>query len=160
MVLQKHPDIQFRFIGRDSFINPFGKTGKQILQQELKKHISSLEFLEHVPMEMIPDLLADSSFCVFPSLWENFPTVCLEAMSAARAVVGSKNGGMEDLLQNPIAGILTDPLNASEVATAICYLLENPKIKEEMGVQGRQNILQKYNALTLGYQYEQMLNIL
>ena len=160
MVLQKHPDVQFRFIGRDSFINPFGKTGKQILQQELKKHISSLEFLEHVPIEMIPDLLADSSFCVFPSLWENFPTVCLEAMSAARAVVGSKNGGMEDLLQNPIAGILTDPLNASEVATAICYLLENPKIKEEMGVQGRQNILQKYNALTLGYQYEQMLNIL
>lgn len=156
-VLQKHPDASFRFIGRDSFIQSFGQTGKQILQKTLEKYSSRVEFIEQVPLEKIPVYLADSALCVFPSLWENFPTVCLEAMSAARVVVGSKNGGMEDMLSSPQAGILTDPSNAEEIAEKICYLLENPEIKNEMAVQARQNILEKYNASTVGEQFEQML---
>ncbi len=156
-VLQKHPNTRFRFIGRDSFIQSFGQTAKQFLQKKLEKYSGRLEFIKHVPLEKIPGYLADSALCVFPGLWENFPTVCLEAMSAARVVVGSKNGGMEDMLSSPQAGILTDPSNAEEIADIICYLLDNPKIKNQMALQARQNVLEKYNASTLGDKFEQIL---
>ncbi|RXK57428.1 glycosyltransferase family 1 protein [Lacibacter luteus] len=157
-VLEKHPEAKFRFIGSDSFIQPLGCTGKQILQKKLAEYNDRLEFIEHVPLEKIPGYLAESVLCVYPSLWENFPTVCLEAMSAARAVVGSKNGGMEDMLADPKAGILTDPANASEIAAAICYLLENPEIRYGLGAQARRNVLEKYNAAALGAVFEKMIN--
>jgi glycosyltransferase involved in cell wall biosynthesis len=158
LVLEKHPSVKFRFIGSDSFIKPLGLTGQQFLKLKLSEHIGQLEFIEHVPLEKIPHYLSDSILCVFPSLWENFPTVCLEAMSAARAIIGSKNGGMKDMLEDPRSGILIDPTKAMDITKWICYLLENPDIRYSLGRDARQNLMDKYNASKLGKEFEKMVN--
>jgi len=158
LVVKKYPKVKFRFIGKDSFIESSGLTGKEIIKKRLDKYIHHLEFIEHVSLEKIPGYLTDAVLCVFPSLWDNFPTVCLEAMSAARVVVGSKNGGMVDMLTQPQAGLLVNPLKSKEIADAICFLLNNPEKRIALGEQARQNILEKFNASKLGSRFEQMIN--
>ncbi|PTN26484.1 hypothetical protein C6366_18930 [Desulfonatronum sp. SC1] len=87
--------------------------------------------------------------CIFPSIWENFPTVCLEAMSAGRVVIGSKNGGMNEMLTNPISGILVNPKSVSQISKAIAFLIENPQIRIKFGENGRNKILSEYNSDTI-----------
>lgn len=158
LVLIKHPNAIFRFIGQDTFIQSLGLTGRQFLEHKLRNYISHLEFIEHVELDKIPVYLSDSILCVYPSLWENFPTVCLEAMSAARSIIGSKNGGMKDMLEDPKAGLLIDPSNVFDIASGICFLLENHEARYLLGIQARKNVLEKYNATVLGSEFEKMIN--
>lgn len=159
LVLQKKPATIFRFIGGDTIVYPQNQSCKYILQKALSQYSKQIEFIDHVPLDEIPKYLSLATVCVYPSLWENFPTVCLEAMSAGCAIVGSKNGGMKDMLENPKAGILVDPENPEEIADAVCYLLDYPDERKKLSIQARKNVLEKYNAETLGSLFEKMLNV-
>jgi glycosyltransferase involved in cell wall biosynthesis len=68
----------------------------------------------------VPPVLGDADVCIFPSLWENFPFVCLEAMSGA--IVGSSAGGMAEMLAEG-AGMLVKPGSPARWAEAICQRL-------------------------------------
>ena len=68
-----------------------------------------------------------------PSLWENFPNVCLEAMSAGRVVVGSKYGGMADMLGNDEYGLLIDPYQPESIRSTLAMLIENSALRIEIG---------------------------
>jgi glycosyltransferase involved in cell wall biosynthesis len=98
-----------------------------------------------VSLFKIPEYLAQAGICIFPSLWENFPNVCLEAMSAGRAVIGSKNGGMHDMLSSINNNWLIDPNKVTDIAEAIIYLLENDNERMVYGERCRDKILQFYS---------------
>jgi glycosyltransferase involved in cell wall biosynthesis len=109
----------------------------------------------------IPTVLAQTDVCVFPSIWENFPNVCLEAMSAGRAIVGSEQGGMKDMLEQPEAGILVNPLDSKAIAAAVIKLLNDAELRVKLGTAARQKILSAYNKEVIGdlmeKQYKRML---
>ena len=100
-------------------------------------------------MERIPAELGGIDICVFPSIWENFPNVCLEAMSAGRGVVGSQAGGMSEMLASG-AGRLVPPKNSAAIANAVIELLGNPNERMQMGAAARQRIKDEYNGDKIG----------
>src|SRR5690606_4637770 len=77
--------------------------------------------------------------------WENFPNVCLEAMAAGRAVIGSNAGGMSDMIEDEKHGILCNPNNSDDLAQKIIYFIENPNQRYEKGLSARKKILEAYN---------------
>lgn len=87
--------------------------------------------------------------CVYPSLWENFPNVCLEAMTAGRGIVGSREGGMKDMLEDINGGMLVDPLSVDHIVSATAYLLQNPALRQEMGERARNKIITYYATSVL-----------
>ena len=56
------------------------------ISRKLTGYASQLEFSGYVVNEDLPCFLADSDVIVLPSLWENYPYVCLESMSAGKAI--------------------------------------------------------------------------
>ena len=44
------------------------------------------------------DIVNSSDIVVIPSLWENYPNVCLEAMSLGKCILASNQGGMSEML--------------------------------------------------------------
>jgi glycogen(starch) synthase len=112
------PEVKFKFVGKPvhSFIP--GVDMKEYIKSQLIDYKDHLEFAQVTASE-IPQILTETDVCVFPSIWENFPNVCLESMSAGRSIVGSNRGGMKDMLEDPEAGLLVDPLNPKEIADAI-----------------------------------------
>lgn len=149
-VQSSHPDWQFRFVG---------KTSEPLRSRVLElagPGASLIEFFGKVPHERLPDILSDADICVIPSRWENFPTVCLEAMAAARGIVGSRFGGMSEMLEDGRHGLLVDPSQPRTITEALNRLIENPRERTAMGEAARQRVKQLYNAETVMCRQEEV----
>jgi glycogen(starch) synthase len=149
IILQKVPDARIHFVGKLVPAVIMGKT----LEQHLEEHLSSFQgrvFFTQVSQDQIPEVLMKSDVCVFPSIWENFPNVCLEAMSAGKAIVASKNGGMSDMLTSPLCGVLINPLNPRQIAEEVVALLNDSGKRSALGKSARESVLDKYNAEKIG----------
>jgi glycogen synthase len=145
-VLRRHPQVRVCFIGQSNPA-PNGKglmTG--FIKEQLKEFEHQLEFTSQVAPAEIAAKLAQSTVCVFPSLWEAAGYVCLEAMSAARGVVAGNIGGMKDMLKGQRCGLLVNPHSSEELSTALLQLLENPDEAIAMGSKARQRVLDYYGG--------------
>lgn len=70
---------------------------------------------------------------VFPSLTEGLPLVVIEAMATGLPIVASHVGGIPELVVNGETGFLVSPTSKEEIKETIIKLLNNPKLRKEMG---------------------------
>ena len=155
LVLPCFPKAKFLFAG-STLGSPVPKMEmREYLEQLLAPWKANVTFTGHVPHDNITDVFRRIDIAVLPSLWENFPIACLEAMSAARGVIGSSAGGMAEQLDGGNAGILVPPRKPKQIAAAICELLENPSRRKELGRKARARVLATYNAERVGEMMEQ-----
>ena len=73
------------------------------------------------------------------------PAKLFEYMAAGIPVVTSNFPLWRELVEKNNCGICVDQTNPKEIAKAINYLLDNPEIGQEMGLNGRNAVLSKYN---------------
>lgn len=158
-ILKKHPNTVFRFLGRPLGSPNKGMNMTKYLIKRLKKHKKNLDFKGEIPLNDLPKYLSTSSICIFPSLWENFPNVCLEAMAAGKCIIGSRNGGMAEMLDDD-CGVLIDPTKPKDVTKAILELLGNPTLIYNYGNKARKKVLNTYNNDTIGELYDKTFKLL
>jgi len=154
IILRRFPQVRFRIVGASWPSPKAGLNMQQYLQHKLRPHQAALEFHQQVPLSDIPHVLAQTDICVFPSRWENFPNVCLEAMAAGRGVIGSTAGGMADMLEQGHCGYLVEPRRPDQIAEAAIALLSNPSLRMELGRAARQRVLAHYNLEVIGQAQE------
>ena len=144
LVLKHHPDAKFRFVGETGLSPEPPETMHSYSCRQLHPYLKSLDFTGAIPLKQIPQILSETSICVFPSLWENFPNVCLEAMAAGRGIVASRAGGMANMLNEGEVGYLIDPQKPQQLANALIKLLDNPIHRWELGISARERVLTEY----------------
>lgn len=145
-VLEKYPETTFRFIGRTN-IGPLGRgTMLAHLKSLLQPWLSQIEFVDHVSSHEVPGWLAKTDICVFPSLWEAYGYVCIEAMSAARGIIASKYGGMSEMLTSVNENLLIDPQDTVQLANSLIHLLDQPKKRIEIGEKSRERVISYYSG--------------
>ena len=142
-VVKKIPDVRFVFLGKNSRGVFREKSMKKVLEKELGPAISHTRFIDQVALEEIAGFLAEAHTCIFPSIWENFPNVCLEAMSAARNIIAGQYGGMKDMLEDTGNHQLVDPHNVHSIASHLIALLEKEGNKEIV-LKNRNKVLLEY----------------
>ena len=107
--------------------------------------------IRHIPIGYTGDerlaSLAYNSADVFvcPSLQDNFPNTILESMSAGVPVVGSKVGGIPDLVREGITGSLVDTGDIPGLRKAILGILEDPIRRAAMGANCRRIAVEEYS---------------
>ena len=144
-VLAAEPDTRFRFVGR-SIPHPWLKRDlRELLQERLSQHAASIEWIDGIPYDEALALYAATDICVYPSVWENFPNVCLEAMAAARGVVASSAGGMAEMIEHGRTGLLVPPRSPVATAEAIIALLRDPVRRTVMGKAARERVASAYS---------------
>jgi glycogen synthase len=146
LILSRRPQTKFRLCGGDS-CSPWPGVGMQEYLEEslLRDHRGSVQFLGHVASSGVAGLLAGTDVCVFPSIWENFPYVCLEAMAAGRGIVGTDTGGMAEMLAGG-AGCLIPANRPQHLAEAVVALLQDCPGRMEMGARARRRVLTQYGG--------------
>ncbi|MGH7791811.1 MAG: glycosyltransferase family 4 protein, partial [Thermodesulfobacteriota bacterium] len=145
LILRRHPEVKFRFVGSSEPSPKPNVPMQQYLEHAFRPYARSVEFTGFVPPGCIPDILATTDICIFPSIWENFPCVCLESMAAARGIIGSNAGGMTDMLDAGRAGKLIPPRSPEKIAEAVIELLEDPDLRMRLGQSARVRLLLEYN---------------
>lgn len=93
------------------------------------------------------DLLSNALAVVVPSIWyENQPFSILEAFAAGRPVIASNLGGVKELIEDSRGGLLVAPANAEELASAIRWMMAQPREAEAMGARAFAYARKVHNA--------------
>jgi glycogen(starch) synthase len=135
--LAKYPDIAFVFAGQDVF----GYMEKRILPWVRDRQLQSRFFyLGKLTLPEVRAVLKRSSVFLIPSLWENCPYSCLEAMTAGRAIVSSDCGGMPELIDDHRTGLLARTGDPDSFVAALSELIEDDRLRERCGAAARAEI--------------------
>lgn len=122
------PDAEFLFVG--------------FRPSEAERPMSGVRCLPFLPRAEALAYLDDACVCVIPSLFDNSPTTVYEAMARGRAVVASRVGGIPELVDEGVTGLLVEPGNPKALAAALVRLLANTEERASMGKAGLQRIQQ------------------
>lgn len=104
----------------------------------------SVIFCGSIEPENVPGYFAGCEFFVLPSRRESFGMVCLEAMSAKKAVIATDVGAISEFLHHGKNGLLVQDRSPRSLAEAIIRLLENPKLTKRFGMHGRRIVERSY----------------
>ncbi len=83
---------------------------------------------------------------VLPSLYEGMGIALVEAMAMERACVASRVGAIPEVVADGRSGILVGPGDPSALAVAIARLLGDPALRDQMGVEGRRIVSERFNV--------------
>lgn len=89
---------------------------------------------------------------VFPSLYEPFGIVALEAMAFRTPVVVSDTGGLAEIISHGINGLKAYTGNANSLADNILHILLNPQSAAKLKERAYQDVIDKYNWSTIAQQ--------
>lgn len=145
LVLRKYPTSHFTFVGAASFSPNSNLDMIEYLKLRLSKYKNNVTFTNQIPAEKIHVYLDLGDIFVFPSHYESFGIVCTEAMAAGKSVIGSKNGGMVEILDNGTCGLLTNA-NKSEISKNILKLINDNHLRLSLGAKARQRIKSFYDS--------------
>jgi glycosyltransferase involved in cell wall biosynthesis len=82
---------------------------------------------------------------VYPSYSEGMPMAVIEAMASGLPVVASRAGGLPDLVQDGVTGLLVEPGKPEQLAAALGRLIHDPALRRSMGEQGARLAAQRFD---------------
>ncbi|WP_331716322.1 glycosyltransferase family 4 protein [Metabacillus kandeliae] len=82
--------------------------------------------------EDLPELLSLSDIFVLPSILENQPLSVIEAQIAGKAIIISDAGGLPEMAENGVTGLITPAGDSEKLMEAIEQLLENDELRETL----------------------------
>jgi glycosyltransferase involved in cell wall biosynthesis len=144
-ILKKYPDWSFRVIGDDGPGPNNNITMRNWMKGQLKEVENRVEFMDGMDHKNLSTAISDGEIVLLPSLFESFSYTCAEAMAAGKAVIGSNNAGMVDLIENHKSGILVNPYDYHEIFKAIKKLIDDNFFRVAVSELARKRIINNFN---------------
>jgi spore coat protein SA len=119
--------------------------------------IDNVIFTGFIPPSQMPDIYAASDILVVPSHTEAFGLTYAEAGACGLPVIGTKVGGIPEVVDNGTTGFLmNDPENDEELAHQIKYFINNPDKMKVFGESGRKRVEKHFSAQASAAATEEM----
>lgn len=104
--------------------------------------------------ESVAELLACADLLLMPSESESFGLTALEAMAVEVPVVGTRCGGLEELIEDGVTGRLLPVGAVDAMADAAIAILSDPELQREIGRAGRAAAVEDYSSERVLQMYE------
>ena len=125
----RYSDIKVSFLG-------YGAENLKSYCEQLKVH-HFIEFLGAVSMTERIGFFQKADIFVLPTYAEAMPMSVIEAMAAGLPVISTTVGGIPELIENGVDGLLYAPGDVNALAEKISFLLDNKNIRIEIGKKAR-----------------------
>ena len=127
---QGRTDFRLLVVGEGAF------RGELELRASASGVASSVGFLGR--RSDVHDIVAASDIIAVPCVWEeSFGLIIAEAMATGRPVVASRCGGIPELVEHGVTGLLVTPGNSRELADSLLRLMDSPDSCGRLGSAGR-----------------------
>ncbi|BAL81657.1 glycosyltransferase [Caldisericum exile] len=90
-------------------------------------------------------LMRMSKIFVLPSLWEGLPMVLLEAMANGIPIIATKVGGIPEVIEDGVNGLLVDQESSTELGEKIVYLLNSSAYGEQLSKNAFGKVKREYS---------------
>ncbi|WP_256081173.1 TIGR03088 family PEP-CTERM/XrtA system glycosyltransferase [Massilia sp. YIM B04103] len=102
----------------------------------------------------VADILRSLSVFAMSSIAEGTPGSALEAMASGLPVVGTRVGGIPEVIEEGVTGLLVPPSDPAAMAAALEQYVAASELAVRHGAAGRERVLRKYGmaAMVAGYQ--------
>jgi trehalose synthase len=133
--------------------------GMEIFKKVAKytKNEKNIIVINHEDNKLVNALQTKSAVVLQKSLKEGFGLTVSEALWKGTPVIGGKVGGIRSQIIDGKNGYLVDPLNYNQCAKKTIEILNNDKLREQMGKYGREHV--KKNFLTTRHLLEWIMAI-
>ncbi len=92
----------------------------------------------------VASILAVSDIFVLASRYEGLPLAIIEAMMAGLPVVATRVGGVAELVEDGVTGLIVPPRDGEALAGALRRLLADPELRHRMGMAGRERAFRDF----------------
>ena len=136
-VVRKVPDVKAVIMGD-------GEEDKKL--KSLAKELNIEDTIRFVPSD--PDtvkFLSIMDVFVLPSVKEGLGLALLEALGSGRACVASRVGGIRDIIESGMNGILVGVGDPKAIAAAVISLLNDAQSRQKMGQAGREMVRERFS---------------
>jgi glycosyltransferase involved in cell wall biosynthesis len=111
------------------------------VEKALHARVSAEGLEQHVtfagPVENVEDYLRASDAFAFPSLFEALGLSLVEAAACGLPCIGSRTGGIVDVIEDGASGLLVPPGDAKALAEALVHLATEPGLCSSLGTAAR-----------------------
>ena len=128
LVVREVPDARFIILGEGELREPLER---QVREYKLEKHV----FLPGFRTDVLGCIKGFDLFAM-SSVTEGLGTSLLDAMACSRAIVATRTGGIPEIVEDGVNGVLVPPRDHAEMAKAIVRLLNDGALRKKMGDAG------------------------
>ena len=128
---QRHPGLSLMLVGD-------GPERDTLHKQAAAMGLSGVvEFAGQLGEDEVAEALAGADMLVLPSFAEGVPVVLMEAMASRLPVIATRVGGVAELVEDGVNGLLVAPGDVAGLICAMERLLRDPDLRRRMGQAGR-----------------------
>jgi glycosyltransferase involved in cell wall biosynthesis len=131
-VREARPDAQLILIGAGHAEDRFRSLVKTLGLDQ------SVRFVAPIPQAQLAAWMRAAVCLVLPSFSEGLGRVVLEAMACGRPAIGTKVGGIPELIQDGVTGYLVPSGDSVALAHCMLRLLQDSALADAMGARGRE----------------------
>jgi glycosyltransferase involved in cell wall biosynthesis len=146
-------------VGVVSLVRGRGDLAAQLQAKIVALRISEGLRIDGTPLAQseVPALYRSADVYVQPSMTEPFGMATLEAMACGLPVVASDTGGLADLVQSGVNGLLVPPGEPAPLAAAVRSLVEDPDLRQRMGRASRARAQTMFGMEPVAKSFEELL---
>jgi glycosyltransferase involved in cell wall biosynthesis len=116
--------------------------GKGKLRPWLENYAAELKIKKHIKFLGLCDdifhTLRSSDICVLPSIErEGLGLALIEAMACGKPVIGTRTGGIPEVIKDGVNGYLVEPQNVGQLERKLARLICDKSLRRDMGIAGR-----------------------
>ncbi len=120
------------------------------LREALQDQVHALGLERHVTLagfrDDVPGLMRSFDLFVMSSVTEGLGSAILEAMACGLAVVATRAGGIPEVVEHEVTGLLVPTRDPDALADAIVTLLEDSERRAAMGAAGRRRVVAEFSV--------------
>ena len=143
LVLEEQDDVCYVIAGEETR----GETGFRRHLVNLTYELGIQDRVHFLPFtEDVPEFMAAIDMFVLPSYSETYGLVLIEAMAMGKPVVATSAGGVPEIVQDGLDGLLIPPRDERALAEAIVLLLKNSSLRSLLSKHARRDALTRFDA--------------
>ncbi|WP_084295475.1 glycosyltransferase family 4 protein [Desulfitibacter alkalitolerans] len=139
LLLQEFPEIKLIVAGTGPME---GQLKHQVKRMGLEHKV---HFTGYIDDTLLKQLFKRADIAVFPSLYEPFGIVALEAMASATPVIVSDTGGLSEIVSHGKNGLKFIPGNPNSLADQVKAILRDEKFAQSLAATASENVISEYD---------------
>ena len=156
-ILKKHPDVVLKVIGTGSLKEEMEDISRRL---NLEKNVTFIGAVDH---SQIPRYFEEVMIFVVPSVdleedVEGLPTVIPETIAASVPIVATDAGGITDIIEDDVTGILVEQRNSIQLADKIIALIEDENKRKLLVANAFKRLIENHTYSVIGKRCQDMID--